>query len=320
MILVIENKNNILIDYYSEAFNIILQIISYIALVEFNHESNSLLVFLYSAFLIFENIKNNKNQYLRCVPMIGALAILNSYNEVLSVEYNILLILLSTVALSLISISRGVLSVDTIFSGIYLINLLTYFDNEIIRNGFLTIWSLVNMYFMKTQKSTDFFKGISFISVFLLYYSLIESLGLNIYNAFLMMGITVLAIGLIKDIMKNYSDNTDIVEYVILLIIYLFSLVSYNNEKDGMIFGIFLVCLLIFSYIKKYGAVFLVTLGVIILNAILLTREFWLLIPWWIYLLIIGFILIAFAVKNESDENKFKAQDIIKNIKDKIEK
>lgn len=317
--LIIENNN--LKDEYSEIFSAFIQIISFISLIQFKNEVKLLLVFLYSAYLIFDNIKNYKNQYLRCIPMIGALVIFNISNVMVQEEYRILLILLSTVGLSLISVISEKLTIDTLFSGIYLINLLTYFDNEILRNVFLIIWSLINMYFIKVQKPKDVFKGIFFISVFLLYCSIIEIVGLDTYSAWSLIGITIVAIVLIKCIMKNYSTDTDNLEYIALLIIYFVALFSYSDEKDGMIFGAFLVGLLIFSYIKKYGAIFLVTLGAIIVNAILLTRLFWLLIPWWIYLLVIGSILIAFAVKNESDENKnrLNAKNIIKNIKDKIE-
>ena len=49
---------------------------------------------------------------------------------------------------------------------------------------------------------------------------------------------------------------------------------------------------------KKYGAIFIVSILAILVNAILLTREFWLSIPWWIYLLLVGGILIGFAIKN----------------------
>ena len=61
-----------------------------------------------------------------------------------------------------------------------------------------------------------------------------------------------------------------------------------------------------YSYMKKYGAIFIVSILAILVNAILLTREFWLSIPWWIYLLLVGGILIGFAIKNESDDRKEK--------------
>ena len=100
------------------------------------------------------------------------------------------------------------------------------------------------------------------------------------------------------------------------------SITSYLDEKDGMIFILFVVGILIYSYIQKYGILFVVSSINILLNAILLTREFWTSIPWWIYLLLIGSRLIAFAIKNESDDKKDKLNvgNIVKNIRDKVEK
>ena len=96
----------------------------------------------------------------------------------------------------------------------------------------------------------------------------------------------------------------------------------YINVADGMIFVLFLVAILVLSYFKKYGAVFIATLTSIIVNAFVLTREFWFSIPWWIYLLVVGALLIAFAIKNESDEKKGKKKitSAIKDLKEKIEK
>ena len=73
-----------------------------------------------------------------------------------------------------------------------------------------------------------------------------------------------------------------------------------------MIFVFMTICIMAFSYIKKFGPVFFTSLIAIILNIFLLTREFWFSVPWWIYMLTIGSALIMFAIKNELNENKDK--------------
>ena len=132
----------------------------------------------------------------------------------------------------------------------------------------------------------------------------------------------MVAILFTKTIINKYTENTDNLEYILFSLIYLTALGSYSSEKDGMIYVLSLVAILIYSYNKKYGAIFVVTTLGIILNALALTREFWLSIPWWIYLLLIGTILIGFAIKNESNENKEKITiaKVVKKIKDNIEK
>ena len=137
-----------------------------------------------------------------------------------------------------------------------------------------------------------------------------------------MAGTLILVVALTRTILKNYIKDIDAIEYIALGILYLYAIGDYYNELDGIMFVTIIIFLMFISYYKKYGAIFIVSLLAILANAILLTREFWLSIPWWIYLLAVGSILILFAVKNESDENKFKGikpQDIIKNIKDRVE-
>ena len=65
------------------------------------------------------------------------------------------------------------------------------------------------------------------------------------------------------------------------------------------------------SYLKKLEPTFYISLVFIIINAFLLTRTFWFSLPWWLYLLIIGFVLILFATNNEL-QTSVKRQKILK--------
>ena len=49
---------------------------------------------------------------------------------------------------------------------------------------------------------------------------------------------------------------------------------------------------------------------------VILTRMFWLSIPWWVYLLLVGSILIGFAIRNEMVEKKDsnKIKDFMKKL------
>ena len=83
---------------------------------------------------------------------------------------------------------------------------------------------------------------------------------------------------------------------------------NYLSESDGMVFVCFLTIIVIVSYIRKVGPIFIVSLLSILINLLMLTREFWLSLPWWLYVLIIGGTLIAFAVYNEMNSNKQKVK------------
>ena len=104
-------------------------------------------------------------------------------------------------------------------------------------------------------------------------------------------------------------------EYLGSIVICLIALFNYSSEMDGIIFVFGLTILVIISYYLKYGPIFLVSLFSIILNVLILTRTFWLNIPWWLYILFIGIILICFAVYNEVNEKKNKTiENILKKI------
>ena len=161
----------------------------------------------------------------------------------------------------------------------------------------------------------------AFFGILLFYESFISEIELE-YQAFYMIGITIFIISMFKNILKKYVKEIENIEYLVYGILYFLALANYNNEKDGMIYVAFMVGVLIYSYIQKYGTLFIITLAGILINAVALTRTFWFSIPWWVYLLIIGGILIGFAIKNENDDNKNKVSmgNVVKNLKDKIEK
>ena len=80
--------------------------------------------------------------------------------------------------------------------------------------------------------------------------------------------------------------------------------------------------LMLYSYYKKYGSQFIVNVAALILGSLYLTREFWANLPWWLYLLGIGSVLIVVAVRNEAreKENKISIGKFIDDVIEKIEK
>ena len=85
-----------------------------------------------------------------------------------------------------------------------------------------------------------------------------------------------------------------------------------------MLYVILLLITTIFAYLKKFGPAFLVSIIFILINMFLLTRLFWLSIPWWIYILGVGLVLILFAVLNEINEKGTMKNKLIE-IKNKLD-
>ena len=54
-------------------------------------------------------------------------------------------------------------------------------------------------------------------------------------------------------------------------------------------------------------------------HSFILTKTFWLSIPWWLYILLVGSILVGFAIYNEIREKKDNnVKNRIENIKDNL--
>ena len=174
-------------------------------------------------------------------------------------------------------------------------------------------------YLVKRNVRKDWFKAGLFVCVLILARFLIKDLYLE-SSTMINIGIYILWVPLItRLIIRKYSTEAcKIIEYIANIIINMWAFFSYTSEYDGLLFVLLLVMVVIVSYCVKFGPVFLVSICSIIINVLILTREFWLTIPWWIYVLLIGIILISFAVYNEINANKKKV-NVIKELSKKID-
>ena len=165
---------------------------------------------------------------------------------------------------------------------------------------------------------SNFYKGLLYITLYSLYVTILNDLGMQKHMFLYIIGLYILGILSSKTIFNKYENN----EYIILGFLYLISLFLYRDSiADGMICVSFMVATLIFSYIKNYGALFVCTLIAIIINVLLLSRSLWLSMPWWVYLLTIGIVLILFAMRNESKEKNTTIEigNSIKSLQEKID-
>ncbi|MBO5179805.1 MAG: hypothetical protein J6B87_05625 [Clostridia bacterium] len=112
-----------------------------------------------------------------------------------------------------------------------------------------------------------------------------------------------------------------LVEYIGFSLIYLWGISSYTSSLDAVLFMGLLIGIIIFTYSKKFGPIFICSVIAEIMMAFTVTKEFWMSIPWWIYLLGGGAILISFAVRNEVKEKTEgkKLKDTIKQISNKLD-
>ena len=168
-------------------------------------------------------------------------------------------------------------------------------------------------YIKKEEKTKDILKFGIYLCLFILYNFIIEDLRLTDITVLIVGSYLILLLASTRTILNKYSDMYKVVEYIGCSIINFIALITYTSEMDGIIYVMFLTLLVIISYVYKLGPIFLVSLIFVLLNVFILTKTFWFSIPWWLYILLIGSILVVFAIYNEIREKKDN------NVKNKIE-
>ena len=285
-------------------------IINYVLLVfEVCFDNFILLIFLNSLFIyyLYYYKRSDKFHYLIFGSLIPFLYF--GY-DILDINLLYLIsIFVITVIISLIRFKNDIMYyiLFYVFIVLNLFNLsnILYIDLGIALLGTYIIYKVNRKY------NNDIFKTIMYFIGLLLYKNIISDLG--IYDITIIdYGIYVLLIILLsRTIFIKYNFNR-LFEYLSLSLLYLITIFNYSSEVDGMMFVFLMLFVVIISYILKYGPIFLVSLIAILLNIFILTRVFWFNIPWWIYILVIGVILVLFAIRNETKEknsNKGKVDE-----------
>jgi len=301
-------EKNITINNY-----VIFQfIVSYLILNIYNNSLLSfiLLIAISFIFYLFKNNNKSSNYYLY-IMFLGILPYIELSNLLIFNNFNYMYIIscLCIILLILLIYNKK----ETLYINLFYIYSICHglFLEEI---KYITIILLIvgtfTSYLIRNNKTKDILKTFLYTLGLILYKFIIIDLGLEKITL-LESGIYIIYLILVtRTIIKKYSENYKVLEYMISSLIYFIVLFNYTSEFDGIIFVFYLMILVIFCYFKKIGSIFLISLIFILINVLLLTRTFWLSIPWWIYILLMGITLVAFAVYNEM---KLKKDNELKN-------
>ena len=320
-ILLLENKVPELEDAISPIFNNIFKIIVFIALFDLHSDVAAIISILYAIFLIVNNRKNidNERRYEDVIPIVGVVPVLLGTSS-LTDEFIIGMLSVAVVALTAYSIVQKKISIYTFASGAYLYLLTGYLHSVILVQLLFVIWSFVLWYFMDDEKNKDIFKFIGVCSIVALYNSLVKEVEANKIALFNYAGYIIADLYLFRTIIKKYYKDSDTLEAITLGLLYLIPISGYKDEVDGMLFTVLIVAIMIVSYFERFGTAFMVSIAALLVNGFLLTREFWLSLPWWFYLLVVGAFLVAFAGTNEARQSKgISISEKLKEFKGKID-
>ena len=184
-----------------------------------------------------------------------------------------------------------------------LLNMITFDNSKYI---ILALYSAITIcaYFVKADKSKRAFQALCYVCGTIFLEFVLDDLGLIEKEACTMfIPVMILIPVYSRTILKPYNKDYKALEYITYILLNLIALVILDDLE---VFVGVLVATAIISYLLKLGPIFIISLIFLVLNVIRLTIDFWLSIPWWIYILVIGSILVFFAMHNELKENKEK--------------
>ncbi|MGJ7909631.1 hypothetical protein [Neobacillus sp. LXY-1] len=141
------------------------------------------------------------------------------------------------------------------------------------------------------------------------YYVLIELLNIPPLwqREVLVLPFIVVVIFIRKMLKGRYNGFTKRLQWSVLLIVSLLLIqdgLASNTIYDAIIIGSLSLLSMIAGMTLQIKSYFFTGAGVLLLNVFLQTRPYWGNMPWWIYLLIAGFILILIASLNEWNKQK----------------
>lgn len=299
----------------SDVYLIISYILSTLLLLDTIGNYNNIAMLILSLSFVYYVIYYKKNINYLCVPFIGMIPhIYFSYNLIIN-NFNFMYIISILVLIGIMALmyyKKKNLYITMFF--IYSYFHLSCLEEIKYISIFILIVGSFICYLIKSNKVKDTYKALIYILCLVFYNTVLTDLGFGnmiSLSAISYIGVLIL---ITRTIFKKYGNGYKVWEYVISILINLIVIGSLTSEYDGIIYFIFLAILIIISYIYKLGPIFLISLISIVLNSIILTQTIFGNIPWWIYILVIGGILIGFAIHNEAKDKNEK-----ETIKDRLD-
>lgn len=222
-------------------------------------------IFIYSLIsLIYYWYANNKNIVINIIIVFMELSMF-----ILSIEYSHLFSIFLLLSLVIYFIGK---SKDRVSEVIWFI---IFSISSIIVNINLYFLLLILCIFIIYNLYKNLFDKISFFYIFMISFVLV----------------------------KIFSFSFDVSKYILFMVINILAIYLYHSKVDGLLYIAFLTFLSFVGYLLKDKALVVSNLLFIFINIVLVTSSFWLSIPWWLYILIIGIILILFAISNQRRKN-----------------
>lgn len=306
-------------DNFSEIYIALNSAFAYMFMMDANHDAIFIIGIIYTLLLFYRNYKNKENVLYNIVPIIGSFMVVTSFDiEALEILGYVIFI----IVYGLLSLRKDNISLFSIAGYISIIYLNDYIYTEILTKVIMFAYTIIHMVSKEEGKVKDIYKAIVVIISYTIYQDILEIVKLDDVMLFELLGIITSMTIVSRSIVKKYVKEINGIEYLVIGITYFIFMME--AQTMGEAFSILFVELLFmfYSYYKKYGSLFIINIAMLIVGGLYLTRSFWLSVPWWLYLLGIGSVLILVAVRNEAKEVKEKVSigKFVDSLIEKIEK
>lgn len=299
-----ENSYYIILNY----------ILSIIILAIINHTIFNFIYLILINILYIIYLNNKKEILYYIIPLISPIFYIHS--DILIIN-NINYMYVVSTSLILFTLYLCYKKKNEILYSIFYIYAFSHFIafNDIKYYKLLILLLGTTIIYSSAIKRKDLYKTIIYILSYCIMKTFIIDLNLEKIAA-INYGTILLFITLIsRDIAKKYMPDYKILIYIGYIITNFSAFANYSSEQDGILFIFLLTFYVLISYTYKFGPEFITSIIFILLNVLILTRTFWLNIPWYLYILLVGSILIGFAIKNEATENKTNSKKRLEELK-----
>ena len=252
-------------------------------------------------YLLYNRYK--EEQKVLDLPMMLIMVILilvrNTEESILKAILLLVFIIYSTV----MSIVERKINFYSILSYVYIFSFMGICDSRYLNIVLILINSLIQIPYMVEEKNKDLLKFVSSTAGLALYLNFVDDFIKIEMISIKLLGWLVFAVYTNNKILNKYTSDSQFIRVLTYISVYIVGTFSTELTADKMFFMLMELVVIIYGYNKKLEAEFTTTIIAIVIQAFLLTAEFWFAVPWWIYLVIIGGSLIAFGMRNESKEN-----------------
>lgn len=251
---------------------------------------------------------NKEKDWYLLLPMLCGLSLFQINDS----KLNDVMLLGVICLLSLLSMYKKKINVYSVVSFIAIVYSLSVIDYTSFMFSLLFfIWGISHV-LVNGKERSRLYKFVSAISGLGLYLSFLVDMEVE-FTSIYSIGYFVTLIYLTRYVMPD-NDFRDFIEYFSFIIIALACLIFMHGEIDGLLEVFILFVMAIVSY-GQYPSYFRMSIVFIVLYVLLETAEFLFMIPWYVYVLGVGF---AFIMMGTREEKKKRNRSLKENTIDDV--